>query len=116
MKKMQAYIGISAPTSDKSLNGVSQEKLELFVNERIAKIDAFTSLIDKSKQIKLDIQNNCIPTLNKHASKIVNKMTGGEHFSLTLSDTFELLLDGKIISSYSNLFAFFRSKRKFIIG
>lgn len=79
----------------------AQEKLELFVNERIAKIDAFTSLIDKSKQIKLDIQNNCIPTLNKHASKIVNKMTGGEHFSLTLSDTFELLLDGKIISSYS---------------
>ena len=30
MKKMQAYIGISAPTSDKSLNGVSQEKLELY--------------------------------------------------------------------------------------
>lgn len=27
---MQAYIGISAPTSDKSLNGVSQEKLELY--------------------------------------------------------------------------------------
>ena len=30
MKKMQAYIGISAPTSDKALNGVSQEKLELY--------------------------------------------------------------------------------------
>lgn len=30
MKKMQAYIGISAPTLDKSLNGVSQEKLELY--------------------------------------------------------------------------------------
>lgn len=30
MKKMQAYIGISAPTSDKSLEGVSQKKLELY--------------------------------------------------------------------------------------
>ena len=30
MKKMQAYIGISAPTTDKVLNGVSQEKLELY--------------------------------------------------------------------------------------
>ena len=30
MKKMQAYIGISAPTSDKSLQGVPQEKLELY--------------------------------------------------------------------------------------
>ena len=29
MKKMQAYIGISAPTSDKSLNGVSQEKIRI---------------------------------------------------------------------------------------
>lgn len=30
MKKMTAYIGISAPTSDKSLEGVPQEKLELY--------------------------------------------------------------------------------------
>lgn len=30
MKKMQAYIGISAPTSDKSLEGVPQEKLEIY--------------------------------------------------------------------------------------
>lgn len=30
MQKMQAYIGISAPTSDKSLEGVSQEKLEMY--------------------------------------------------------------------------------------
>lgn len=30
MKKMQAYIGISAPTSDKALEGVSQEKLEIY--------------------------------------------------------------------------------------
>ena len=30
MKKMQAYIGISAPTSDKILEGVSQEKLEIY--------------------------------------------------------------------------------------
>ena len=30
MQKMQAYIGISAPTSEKSLEGVSQEKLEMY--------------------------------------------------------------------------------------
>ncbi len=30
MKKMQAYIGISAPKSDNSLEGVSQEKLEIY--------------------------------------------------------------------------------------
>lgn len=30
MKNMQAYIGISAPTSDKSLEGVPQEKLEIY--------------------------------------------------------------------------------------
>lgn len=36
MKKMQAYIGISAPTSDQTLNGVSQEKLELYNKYYIA--------------------------------------------------------------------------------
>ena len=36
MKKMQAYIGISAPTSDKTLDGVSQEKLELYNKYYIA--------------------------------------------------------------------------------
>jgi len=30
MKKMQAYIGISAPTSDKVLEGVPQEKVEIY--------------------------------------------------------------------------------------
>lgn len=30
MKKMQAYIGISAPTSDRPLEGISQEKLEIY--------------------------------------------------------------------------------------
>lgn len=79
----------------------AQEKLEAFVQERTKKIDAFENLIQESKRIKLEIQNNCIPTLNKKASQVINKMTGGEHFSLTLSDTFELLLDGKSISAYS---------------
>lgn len=79
----------------------AQEKLEAFVKERSEKIDAFENLIDESKRIKLEIQNSCIPTLNKKASQVINKMTGGEHFSLTLSDTFELLLDGKSITAYS---------------
>jgi DNA repair exonuclease SbcCD ATPase subunit len=79
----------------------AQEKLETFVKERSQKIEAYESLIAESKRIKLEIQNNCIPTLNKKASTVINKMTGGEHFSLTLSDTFELLLDGKSITSYS---------------
>lgn len=79
----------------------AQEKLETFVKERSEKIDAFENLIAESKRIKLEIQNNCIPTLNKQASKVINKMTGGEHFSLTLSDSFELLLDGKSITGYS---------------
>lgn len=79
----------------------AQEKLEAFVHERTKKIDAFENLIEESKRIKLEIQNNCIPTLNKQASQVINRMTGGEHFSLTLSDTFELLLDGKAISAYS---------------
>lgn len=79
----------------------AQEKLEAFVKERTEKIDAFENLIDESKRIKLEIQNSCIPTLNKKASQVINKMTGGEHFSLTLSDTFELLLDGKSITAYS---------------
>lgn len=79
----------------------AQEKLETFVKERSEKIDAFENLIAESKRIKLEIQNNCIPTLNKQASQVINKMTGGEHFSLTLSDSFELLLDGKSITGYS---------------
>ena len=36
MKKMQAYIGISAPTSDKPLEGVPQEKLEIYNKYYIA--------------------------------------------------------------------------------
>ena len=44
MKKMQAYIGISAPTSDKSLNGVSQEKLELY-NKYYTALNSFSVIL-----------------------------------------------------------------------
>lgn len=65
------------------------------------KIEALDLLLNESKTYKLSVQNKCIPTLNKKASELVNKMTGGEHFSLTLSDTFELVLDNKLLSVYS---------------
>lgn len=45
MKKMQAYIGISAPTSDKSLEGVPQEKLE-FYNKY------YTALVHLEQRVK----------------------------------------------------------------
>lgn len=79
----------------------SKKQIDLVVKERQDKIKAYDEFIEESKAIKLAIQNRSIPTLNKKASEIVNKMTGGEHYSLTLSDTFELLLDGKLLSAYS---------------
>ena len=45
MKNMQAYIGISAPTSDKSFEGVSQEKLE-FYNKY------YTALVHLQQRVK----------------------------------------------------------------
>lgn len=45
MKKMQAYIGISAPTSDKSLEGVSQEKLEIYNKY-------YTALVHLERRVK----------------------------------------------------------------
>lgn len=79
----------------------AKSQIDVLVKDKQEKIKAYEALVDQSKAIKLEIQNNSIPSLNKKASSIVNKMTGGEHFSLSLSDTFELLLDGKIITAYS---------------
>lgn len=65
------------------------------------KLVVIEALIDESKRLKLEIQNNCIPVLNTIASKMVNKLTGGKRYGLTLNDTFELQLDGKPIQAYS---------------
>lgn len=79
----------------------SKRQIDIVVKERQEKIKAYDSFIEESKAIKLAIQNRSIPSLNKKSSEIVNKMTGGEHYSLTLSESFELLLDGKLLSAYS---------------
>lgn len=79
----------------------SKKQIDLVIKERQIKIKSYDEFIEESKAIKLAIQNRSIPSLNKKASEIINKMTGGEHYSLTLSDTFELLLDGKLLSAYS---------------
>lgn len=79
----------------------AKSQIDTLVKDKQEKINAYDSLVEQSKALKLEIQNNSIPSLNKKASSIINKMTGGEHYSLTLSDTFELLLDGKIITAFS---------------
>ena len=79
----------------------AKSQIDVLVKDKQERIKAYDSLIEQSKALKLEIQNNSIPSLNKKASAIINKMTGGEHYSLTLSDTFELLLDGKIITAFS---------------
>ena len=79
----------------------AKSQIDILVKDKQEKINAYDSLVEQSKALKLEIQNNSIPSLNKKASAIINKMTGGEHYSLTLSDTFELLLDGKIITAFS---------------
>lgn len=65
------------------------------------KLFIIEELLDESKRLKLEIQNNCIPVLNTIASKMINKLTGGKRYGLTLNDTFELQLDGKPIQAYS---------------
>lgn len=79
----------------------TQAKIDSQINILEDKIFIVDSILSKSKELKLDIQNNCIPVLNTIASKMINKMTGGKRFGLTLTDTFDLLLDGKPIESYS---------------
>ena len=65
------------------------------------KLVVVEALLEESKRLKLEIQNNCIPVLNTIASKMINKLTGGKRYGLTLNDTFELQLDGKPIQAYS---------------
>ena len=79
----------------------AKSQIDVLVKDKQEKIKAYDALIEQSKAIKLEIQNKSIPSLNKKASSIINKMTGGEHYSLTLSDTFELLLDGKLITAFT---------------
>jgi DNA repair exonuclease SbcCD ATPase subunit len=65
------------------------------------KITVIDKVIEESKKIRLEIQNNCIPVLNNIASKMINKLTGGKRYGLTMNENFELSLDGKPIDSYS---------------
>ena len=80
---------------------LAKKEVENVVNANKKKIEAYDTLLAESKAYKLSVQNKCIPMLNKKASTLVHKMTGGEHYSLTLSDTFELTLDSKPLSIYS---------------
>ena len=77
----------------------NQIQNKIRINNRL--VEQYDLLINKSKEVRLSIQNSCIPSLNKKASNIINKMTGAQHYSLTVSDTFELLLDGNLLSKYS---------------
>ena len=80
---------------------LAKKEVENVVDANKKKIEAYDTLLAESKAYKLSVQNKCIPMLNKKASTLVHKMTGGEHYSLTLSDTFELTLDSKSLSIYS---------------
>lgn len=80
---------------------LAKKEVENVVNSNKKKIEAYDALLAESKAYKLSVQNKCIPILNKKASTLVYKMTGGEHYSLTLSNTFELTLDSKPLSIYS---------------
>lgn len=80
---------------------LAKKEVENVVNSNKKKIEAYDTLLAESKAYKLSVQNKCIPVLNKKASALVYKMTGGEHYSLTLSNTFELTLDSKPLSIYS---------------
>lgn len=80
---------------------LTQGKVNEQVKELTAKLVVTEKALAESKRLKLEIQQNCIPVLNTIASKLINKLTGGKRYGLTLNETFELTLDGKPISSYS---------------
>lgn len=80
---------------------IAKKEVENIIEANKNKIEAYDILLTESKNYKLAVQNKCIPILNKKASLLVSKMTGGEHYSLTLSNTFELVLDSKPLSIYS---------------
>lgn len=80
-------------------------KAQASINKQVTNLEdklvIVDALLSESKRLKLEIQNNCIPVLNTIASKMINKLTGGKRYGLTLNDTFELQLDGKPIQGYS---------------
>ena len=79
----------------------TQSKIDKDIAELKDKIAVIDKVIEESKKIRLEIQNNCIPVLNNIASKMINKLTGGKRYGLTMNENFELSLDGKPIDSYS---------------
>jgi DNA repair exonuclease SbcCD ATPase subunit len=79
----------------------SMKVIKTFVYSKTQEVSLISDLTSESKVIKLSIQKDYIPTLNEKASSVVNDMTGGERFSLTISDSFDLLLDGKEVNLYS---------------
>lgn len=79
----------------------AQTTINTQVNLLEDKLVIIEAVLAESKRLKLEIQNNCIPVLNTIASKMINKLTGGKRYGLTLNDTFELTLDGKPIQAYS---------------
>lgn len=79
----------------------TQAKIDKDIAELKDKIVVIDKVIEESKKIRLEIQNNCIPVLNNIASKMINKLTGGKRYGLTMNENFELSLDGKPIDSYS---------------
>lgn len=79
----------------------AQERIGEEIKSRIKDKEAYEELIKISKDIKLSIQNTCIPSLNRKASVIVSRLTENAFHSLCLSDTFELHLNDKPINVYA---------------
>lgn len=77
------------------------DKFEKDLEDYTAEYDYLVSLLSFSKKIKLEMQQQFIPQLNKKASHIVSHITGGKRFKLEITDTFDIILDNHKINLYS---------------
>ena len=79
-----------------SLEMYNKAFLEMsYKKEEINKIDI---LISKVKEISLKIKSESIPLINYHASSLINSMTDSIISNITITENYDILVDGKSIN------------------
>lgn len=75
----------------------SKEEIEIYSKELLVVEKA----LELSRQIKLNLQQRFIPTLNRKASTLVQQITDGKRYKLEITDDFMLTMDTHNIKVFS---------------
>jgi exonuclease SbcC len=76
------------------------ERVQL-IEETTFKAEDFLKAREAIQTLKVSVKSHLLPSLNKVASVLLSRMTGGERYLVEVDEDFEILIDGQPINTLS---------------